>query len=361
MPVFVFESPSGQKYRIEGPKGSSRDEAAAELQRRIDTGEIAQMSVGTEKGRKTNTGNAEYSPLKQPKETTARQIGKTVGDVIKGSVELPVAVATGAAANLAGNLSGAAYEYLVNPAASALGKKDVAKAADVRTSIMKDYTYQPRSESGKASLGALGTLTTPIRIIGETASGVSEGLGGSEFTNAMIGDVAMATVPGQAVKGAKKVIGIAPEIAKAVAPVKAYDAAANAVYKAQKNARTNLRQATETLPPGTMRNLAAGAKKFVEATARDESAYAAAGASALSGNVPLAAAVLAGRQLRKRGAQNFAKSKNTATSELATTIKQDIASPEVNTYNTEAIGTIGSQNIDDLANSIKADITDIEE
>lgn len=298
---------------------------------------------------------------KKVQRTTAKDVGRSIGDAALGSLELPLALATGTAANVAGNLSGAAYEYVANPIARLLGKKDIAKAADVRSSIMKDYTYQPSSESGKASLQALGTLTTPIRIIGETASGVSEGLGGSEFTNAMIGDVAMATVPGQAVKGAKKVIGIAPEIAKAVAPVKAYDTAANAVYNAQKGARNYLKQHTASLPPGKMRNFVSGTKRLVEAAGRDETAYSTAGTAFVSGNIPLVVGILAARQLRKRGAQNFGKSANTASGELASKIKQDISSPKINTYGTEVISSAGSQNLDELAELIKSDISESEE
>lgn len=298
---------------------------------------------------------------KKVQRTTAKDVGRSIGDAALGSLELPLALATGTAANVAGNLSGAAYEYVANPIARLLGKKDIAKAPDVRSSIIKDYTYQPSSESGKASLQALGTLTTPVRAIGDLVSGVSEGLGGSEFTNAMIGDVAMAAVPGIAAKGVKKAASIAPNIANVVSPIKAYDTAANAVYNAQKNTSKYLKGQSANIPAGIFKNAVVGTQKMVNAVGSDAAAFGTAGGALASGNVPLAAVVLAARQLRKRGAQNFGKSQNTATSELATTIKKDIASPEVNTYNTEAIGSIGSQNIDDLVNSIKADITDTEE
>ena len=364
MPIFDFEDPkTGRIYSIEGPKGSTKNEAAAELQRRIDTGEIAQISIGTEKGRKTNTGSAEYTPPKPPPPQKP-SIDKQVKDVLKGSIELPTAIATGAAANLAGNLSGAAYEYIANPTRHLLGKADIANPSEVRATLMNDYTYRPTSESGKASLAALGTLTTPIKIIGDAASKASQELGGSKFTNELIGDVAMAVAPGQAIKGVKKVVEIAPNIASAASPIKAYDAAANSVYKAQVKARDFLRDKEAITPPGKFKSAVSSVKRTVNALGSDAGANTASIGAALAGNPLAVIPIQVARHLRKRGAENFGKTQKAAKApdalnELADSVKNSILSPDepINTFKTEAVGTIGSQNLDELVKLIKSDIS----
>ena len=367
MPTFIFTSPAGTKYSVEGPAGATKEQAAAELQRRLDSGEIAQERVGTERG--TNTGNAEYTPPKPVKKSTVETVGKYGADILLGlgnSAAKSVSEIVGSAvAPLAGTAVGIGQDI-----ATRFGDNQGDKSPmQVRQDIID--AAAPKTKTGKAVNQALGTIFYPVGKVAEYATDIAKGAGAPDIYAAAAGDVVGAYTGAKYAqglgKGAKKVVGFAPEIAKAASPVKVYDAAANAVYNAQKNTSKYLKGQSANIPAGRFKNAVVGTQKIVNAVGSDAAAFGTAGGALASGNVPLAAAVLAARQLRKRGAQNFgksqntAKSKNTATSELATTIKQDIASPEVNTYSTEAIGTIGSQNIDDLANSIKADITDTEE
>lgn len=367
MPTFNFEDPkTGRIYKLEGPKGSTKEQAAAELQRRLDSGELAQVPIGTEKGRGTNTGNAEYTPPKPIKKSTAETVGKYGADILLGlgnSAAKSVGEIVGSAvAPIAGTVAGIGQDI-----ATRLGDNQGDKSPmQVRQDIIK--AAAPKTKTGKAVNQALGTVFYPVGKVAEYATDIAKGAGAPDIYATAAGDVVGAYTGAKYAQGLGKVANaipsVAANIASAASPIKAYDAAANSVYKAQVKARDFLRDKEAITPPGKFKSAVSSAKRTVNALGSDAGANTASIGAALAGNPLAVIPIQVARHLRKRGAENFgkaqktAKSKNTATGELAATIKQDIASPEVNTYNTEAIGSIGSQNIDDLVNSIKADITD---
>jgi hypothetical protein len=125
----------------------------------------------------------------------------TVKDVVKGTFELPAALATGGLGVVAGDIAGGLT------AAGNLGRRLVGAAPGsdpmaVRNTVAEALTYKPTSQSGQASLEGFQTLMTPLAKVAKFAGDVSGALGGDEITQAITTDVAGALIPGGVVKGA---------------------------------------------------------------------------------------------------------------------------------------------------------------
>lgn len=88
---------------------------------------------------------------------------KSFGDVIQGITEVPGVLLTGGVATLAGNIAGP----LVSMREGTFGTpQGVRRAQEVAESAQKEYTYQPRTQTGRDILSGLSGLIDTTKLAG---------------------------------------------------------------------------------------------------------------------------------------------------------------------------------------------------
>lgn len=137
---------------------------------------------------------------------TARSLWKSAKDVIVGTIETPLAMANNAISSSMATVAG--------PVVNALGGDGMA----ARKAIQDTFTYTPRSESGRASVKAMGDVgAATIGRAGNFAADVVEGAGADPLTVETTRDVANIIAGGAAAKALPKVISKSADAGKATA------------------------------------------------------------------------------------------------------------------------------------------------
>lgn len=246
MPTFVFTSPEGVKYQIEGPEGATEAEAFKILQQKL----VADNKVSEKK-------------------TLGEKFGQFLKDTsVKGLAELGATAVTSTASTVAGNSLGVSLAA-ANRIRRAMGLEPT-KVRNLATGEMTTSgfeaargvkeagTYQPRTTSGQNVAKIAQFVTAPITKTAEFAGDVVKEVTGSPLAGDLTSDAATAFLG----YGVGK---IAPKVGTS---------AVNTYKVAKHNAPVIALKAAEA------------------ATSRTGAATGAATA-AMTGNVPLAAALAA--------------------------------------------------------------------
>lgn len=354
MAKFIFTSPSGRKYEVTGPDGANEDDARQHLDELISSGKIAELKVGTEKGRKSNTIVADVQP--KPKKTTSETVAKYGAEVMLGLGK--------SAAQSVGEIVGSAVAPIVGTVvgigqdvATRFGDNQGSKSPmQVRQEVI-DFAA-PRTKTGKVVNKALETVFYPVSKVSEFATDAAKSTGAPDIYATAVGDAVGLYTGAKYAQGLGKAAGVVAE----TSPVKAYDAAANAVYNAQVKARDFLRDKEAITPPGKVRSIVTSAKRTVNALGSDAGANTASIGALFAGNPLAVVPIQVARHLRKRGAENFGKAETARKSgkiaDLAEDIKADISTP-INPAVPALMSS--SEALQDLIDEIKNDITITEE
>ena len=155
MPTFEFTSPEGKKYRIQGPEGSTKEQAFGILQQQLGAvlatapnPQLAGVPGYDGQGRPEKP----RAPVKEERPTNGVDVlmGKkgAAGDVfdkVLGVVEVPVTMATGAISSLAGAAAGAAKTIAGGKFGTQQG---INEGEELAGKIAQVGTYQPRTQTG---------------------------------------------------------------------------------------------------------------------------------------------------------------------------------------------------------------------
>jgi len=149
MPLYTFTSPEGEEYEVEGPQGSSREQAFGVLQQGIKSGYYKPKAKkgftpgiipGSENYLKELEANrATYVPKEGPEQ---------LKDIIKGAGETALSLGTGMYAGVQAPIAAGMKR--------ALGMVPDWEKETAR--LMQENTYAPRTEKGQEYTGAAGEV-----------------------------------------------------------------------------------------------------------------------------------------------------------------------------------------------------------
>jgi hypothetical protein len=156
MPKFTFTSPEGKTYDVEGPDGSTKEQAFGILQQKLSAapppGPAAQIP---------STNATAPKPRLAPAPDTGAP--RTGGDVLTGLGETALTVGSAIPAGLAGQVKGIAQGVTGGKYGTQAG---VAQAADVANKFTKEHTYEPRTAAGQEYTQRLGSAFDESKLAG---------------------------------------------------------------------------------------------------------------------------------------------------------------------------------------------------
>lgn len=165
MPTFMFTSPDGRKYSVEGPDGATKEQAFAILQQRLG-------SSGTGSAPAAQGGAA--SPLERlpgdtgPAANPTPQHADSIANKILGLGEAGLSAATGALAAPIGAAYGVGKTLTSGKYGTQEGIREGEKAG---TELANKLTYTPRTQSGRDYLDTAGRALDASRLEGLPVEG----------------------------------------------------------------------------------------------------------------------------------------------------------------------------------------------
>lgn len=150
MAKFSFTSPNGEQYEIEGPEGSSREQAFSILQEGIK--------------------NGYYKPIAKQQDDSSYlgHVKKTLGGLGDVSVVGAIPGAAEALVGGIGDMANAAVSGIGGSVKSLFtGKSAADEIVNMQQSISNAIPYAPETESGKKIYAALGLIPEGIHALGE--------------------------------------------------------------------------------------------------------------------------------------------------------------------------------------------------
>lgn len=201
MPTFSFTSPEGKTYDIDGPEGSTQEQAFQMLQQHLGG---------------AGSSNPKSIPDVPPQPVPAK--APTTWERLKGAGEAGLSVLSGATGGLVGMVGGTLGGLAGAIASGKIGTPEGAQMLeDVATQQAQRFTYQPRTQTGQE---ALQFITPALQTAGAIppAQGIAAG--------SMIGP-AVSQVRNAGVRGAFPGVGaVMDEVANArTAEIPGYGAA----------------------------------------------------------------------------------------------------------------------------------------
>lgn len=164
MPKYeVVDNVTGKRYELEGDSPPTEQELSD-----IFASQRSNVPSPEEQAKLTHSGSATW-------ESGPNFVGgNRLTDMVVGTLETPLALASGAVGSLAG-LAGSVGAGLIG--------KSPEEAKDFRQFTTDFYSYKPQSESGKGAVNIASTLTSPLSIPRK----IGEAFGGEQWGN--VGDV----------------------------------------------------------------------------------------------------------------------------------------------------------------------------
>ena len=174
MPEFQITSPDGKKFRVTAPDGATREQALEKIK-----SQYKPQNVET--------------PADEPEKSFISDVGGRVKDeAAMRLIGIPEAGATMASGTLAEPIAGLAG--LGAGAINLIPGVDVGNPGEVVERTQEALTYQPRSESGKKAIGAVGSALDPVAEGLEWAE-QTLGEGTQDLTGSALLAAAAATIP----------------------------------------------------------------------------------------------------------------------------------------------------------------------
>jgi hypothetical protein len=153
MPTFEFTSPEGKKYRIQGPDGSTKEQAFGVLQQQLGAAPAAAQSPGDQVPGGGQAGNRNAGKPDTNDEGILKRIA--------GLGETALAAGTGAIAAPAGALAAVAKTFKDGK----YGQQDQA-AEDFGGKVAQALTYQPRTQTGANLSQMVGNIAERSGVAG---------------------------------------------------------------------------------------------------------------------------------------------------------------------------------------------------
>lgn len=203
MPKFTFTSPEGRSYDVEGPPGSTKEQAFTILQDRIATTSAGIPRDDTD----PRTGAPMVASKPEPEVPTA------LPEKVEGGLEAGISMATALPASIAGGAAGAVKTLTGGKYGTPAGAQEGAQRAQ---EVSEALTYQPRAKTGQKVVGAVGDVLGAAGPLPELAGFASiPGIG--QAAKGATGNVARAVAEspeGELIaKGARKVAdAVKPEV-----------------------------------------------------------------------------------------------------------------------------------------------------
>ncbi len=185
MPTFEIKAPNGKTYRVEGPEGSTAQQALERVQKQLSaapapaaaTGSAAlpqtpgrsPLEVEGDPGpdgrypagvtRRTNTPEDIANAARLRDEDTALPQSTFLPAKLLGAVEPFATLGSGIASTIVGNLYGIGKSAAQGKYGTEEGVRDAKKTAD---EYAARNTYQPRTDSGKSGVAGIAALAKPL-------------------------------------------------------------------------------------------------------------------------------------------------------------------------------------------------------
>ncbi|MBQ5963139.1 hypothetical protein [Massilia sp. ZL223] len=207
MPTFEFTAPDGRTFTVDGPPGSTKEQAFQVLQSRLQDvptqPTAADIPVGEEE-RAYGAQQAAPAPAPAP---------QTLGDKIIGAGETALTLATGATGGavgmLGGTVKGLAGAVMDGTFGTPEGVRQVERAAGEGAAAL---TYQPRTAAGQEQAAAVGELAAAA----VPATGLTAELQAAGRAAGAAGSAARDVAAPAAQVGLERIRAAAPAIAERV-------------------------------------------------------------------------------------------------------------------------------------------------
>jgi hypothetical protein len=154
MPTFEFTSPEGKKYSVDGPPGSTKEQAFQVLQAQLAGGQASLQSPADEIPGGGVAGNRNVG---------AKPADPSLVDRALGGGETALALATGVLGSGVGAIAGAGKTLLGGKFGSQEG---VREGEDLAGRVTEALTYQPRTQAGQDMTQATGQAFADSGIAG---------------------------------------------------------------------------------------------------------------------------------------------------------------------------------------------------
>lgn len=158
MPTFEFTSPEGKKYKVNGPEGSTKEQAFQILQTQLAGAQAAPVS-----GAAAIPGASPEQLAAAARSAPPKKADTSLVDKLIGAGETGLTVLTGGTGGtigaVGGALGGLAGSIMEGDFGTQRGVERVAEAAQKGAS---DLTYAPRTQAGQEQVAAVGELASVL-------------------------------------------------------------------------------------------------------------------------------------------------------------------------------------------------------
>lgn len=206
MPTFEFKAPDGRTFTVEGPAGSTSEQAFQVLQSRLQSAPAQPTAADIPVG----AAERAYGAMQAARAPAAPQ---SLADKVLGAGETALSLATGATTGavgmLGGTVKGLAGAVMDGTFGTQQGVRQVEQAAGEG---MAALTYQPRTQAGQEQAAAVGEALAAAA----PAAGLAAELNAAGRAAGNVGAAARNTVVPAAQAGVERIRAAAPAIAERV-------------------------------------------------------------------------------------------------------------------------------------------------